>query len=256
MRSLAFPIVLSFAAGSAFAQTAFYQRATQGATGQSGGGIATTDQFYSGWRFQVTDGPVRTVNVGGHFYSGFGTVFGAIVALSGPDDDPDSIDLTGADVLGVTNPITLPPYTGGSQVIQGPLSLTLQNGWYLVVFGSGRFGASSTGGGLQSQDASTATPGAQLNITYRQPTSPFGPGVFLQSTVARVFVEYSAAASCYANCDASTTVPVLNVLDFTCFLQKFAAADPYANCDASTVAPVLNVLDFTCFLQKFAAGCP
>jgi uncharacterized membrane protein len=61
---------------------------------------------------------------------------------------------------------------------------------------------------------------------------------------------------CYANCDQSTTAPVLNVLDFTCFLQHFAAADPYANCDQSTTAPVLNVLDFTCFLQRFAAGCP
>ena len=30
----------------------------------------------------------------------------------------------------------------------------------------------------------------------------------------------------------------------------------YANCDASTAAPALNVLDFSCFLQKFAAGCP
>jgi hypothetical protein len=61
---------------------------------------------------------------------------------------------------------------------------------------------------------------------------------------------------CYANCDGSTTAPILNVGDFTCFLQKFAAADPYANCDASTTPPVLNVGDFTCFLQKYAAGCP
>jgi hypothetical protein len=60
---------------------------------------------------------------------------------------------------------------------------------------------------------------------------------------------------CYANCDGSTSEPILNVLDFTCFLQRFAAADPYANCDGSTTAPILNVLDFTCFLQKFAAGC-
>jgi hypothetical protein len=30
----------------------------------------------------------------------------------------------------------------------------------------------------------------------------------------------------------------------------------YANCDGSTTAPVLNVADFTCFLQKYAAGCP
>jgi hypothetical protein len=60
---------------------------------------------------------------------------------------------------------------------------------------------------------------------------------------------------CQANCDGSTSPPVLNVADFTCFLQKFAAGDPYANCDSSTSAPVLNVADFTCFLAKFAGGC-
>jgi len=46
------------------------------------------------------------------------------------------------------------------------------------------------------------------------------------------------------------------VADFTCFLQSFASGNAYANCDASTTVPVLNVADFTCFLQKFAAGCP
>ncbi len=61
---------------------------------------------------------------------------------------------------------------------------------------------------------------------------------------------------CYANCDASTSAPVLNVADFTCFLQRFAAGDLYANCDESTTFPQLNVADFTCFLQRFAAGCP
>jgi subtilisin-like proprotein convertase family protein len=62
--------------------------------------------------------------------------------------------------------------------------------------------------------------------------------------------------TCYANCDNSTTAPILNVGDFTCFLQRFAAGDAYANCDNSTTPPVLNVGDFTCFLQRFAAGCP
>jgi peptidase M1-like protein/CopC domain-containing protein len=61
--------------------------------------------------------------------------------------------------------------------------------------------------------------------------------------------------TCYPNCDNSTAPPVLNVADFTCFLQRFAAGDPYANCDGSTAPPVLNVADFTCFLQSFAAGC-
>jgi hypothetical protein len=61
---------------------------------------------------------------------------------------------------------------------------------------------------------------------------------------------------CYANCDGSTAAPVLNVNDFTCFLNRFAAGDPYANCDGSTAAPVLNVNDFTCFMNQFAVGCP
>jgi hypothetical protein len=66
----------------------------------------------------------------------------------------------------------------------------------------------------------------------------------------------SACDRCYANCDGSTAAPVLNVLDFNCFLNRFAAGEPYANCDGSTAAPVLNVLDFNCFLNRFGAGCP
>jgi hypothetical protein len=66
----------------------------------------------------------------------------------------------------------------------------------------------------------------------------------------------STAPSCYANCDGSTNVPFLNVLDFNCFVNRFQNGDSYANCDGSTVAPVLNVLDFNCFLNSFTAGCP
>jgi hypothetical protein len=66
----------------------------------------------------------------------------------------------------------------------------------------------------------------------------------------------ACAGACYANCDGSTAAPVLNVADFTCFLQRYAAGDSYANCDQSTAIPVLNVADFTCFLQRYAAGCP
>ena len=72
------------------------------------------------------------------------------------------------------------------------------------------------------------------------------------------------AATCYANCDASTTCPVVNTGDFTCFLQQYAAGQQlpaaqqlthYANCDNSTTPPVINTGDFTCFLQKYAASC-
>jgi len=66
----------------------------------------------------------------------------------------------------------------------------------------------------------------------------------------------SGVVPCYANCDASTASPILNVLDFNCFLSRFSAGDSYANCDGSTAPPALNVLDFNCFLSKFSAGCP
>ena len=74
--------------------------------------------------------------------------------------------------------------------------------------------------------------------------------------VVQVRHTHPARDVCYTNCDGSTTPPVANVADFTCFLQKFAANDPYANCDGSTTIPVLNVNDFVCFQGKFAAGCP
>jgi probable HAF family extracellular repeat protein len=60
---------------------------------------------------------------------------------------------------------------------------------------------------------------------------------------------------CYPNCDASTTPPALNVLDFNCFLNRFTAGDTYSNCDGSTEPPVLNVLDFNCFISRFTGGC-
>jgi hypothetical protein len=72
-------------------------------------------------------------------------------------------------------------------------------------------------------------------------------------------------AGCYANCDGSSIAPILNVDDFTCFINEFALAaalphgqqlEHYVNCDGSTIAPVLNVDDFTCFINAFAAGCP
>ncbi len=60
---------------------------------------------------------------------------------------------------------------------------------------------------------------------------------------------------CYANCDGSTTIPLLSANDFQCFLNSFATASPYANCDGSTGNPPLNANDFQCFLNRFASGC-
>ncbi len=68
-----------------------------------------------------------------------------------------------------------------------------------------------------------------------------------------------AASDCYANCDGNTA---LNANDFTCFLDRVAEGcepgppeDCIANCDHSTTPPILNVNDLICFVNKFAAGC-
>jgi hypothetical protein len=65
----------------------------------------------------------------------------------------------------------------------------------------------------------------------------------------------SVATACYVDCSAGGSPPVLNVLDFNCFLNMFLNGYPYANCDRSTTEPVLNVLDFNCFLNRFANEC-
>jgi hypothetical protein len=64
------------------------------------------------------------------------------------------------------------------------------------------------------------------------------------------------ANTCYANCDGSSTVPVLSVADYLCFLNRFRSGDSWANCDGSTSTPILTAGDFNCFQKKFVAGCP
>jgi probable HAF family extracellular repeat protein len=86
-----------------------------------------------------------------------------------------------------------------------------------------------------------------------------------QSFMEQAYIARLAFLPCTANCDNSTSSPLLNIDDFTCFINQFAAAAAlphgqqlthYANCDSSTIAPVLNIDDFTCFINRFAQGCP
>lgn len=59
---------------------------------------------------------------------------------------------------------------------------------------------------------------------------------------------------CAPNLDCSTSLPTLNINDFSTFLNRFAAGSLSANCDGSTIPPVLNVGDFSCFLNSYAAA--
>ncbi len=86
-----------------------------------------------------------------------------------------------------------------------------------------------------------------------------------QSLPAIVRFRYIRPPSCVANCDGSTTSPMLTPNDFLCFINQFSAGigqsqsvqvSSYANCDGSTSVPALNIGDFVCFNGRFAAGCP
>jgi hypothetical protein len=106
-------------------------------------------------------------------------------------------------------------------------------------------------------------PGAMYPVTsWGNTTSMPGNPQYAITFTGTCFVQ--TTPPCYVNCDVSTVPPILNVEDFTCFINEFAAGQVlpheqqlvhYANCDQSTTAPVLNVEDFTCFINKFAQGC-
>jgi hypothetical protein len=118
--------------------------------------------------------------------------------------------------------------------------------------------------------------GSPMDENARSAASDGAGGVFITGETTGALGGPSAGSAdiylarypgqvCYPNCDGSTTPPILNVEDFSCFINEFAAASllppaqqqvHYANCDGSTTPPVLNVEDFSCFINAFAQGCP
>ena len=112
---------------------------------------------FVGSRFLIEE-PAVITSIGGHFVGPFGneesSFFGSLVSLSEENDFPDSRDLSTPDVLGHT----ILSFPAISEEIVGDLSLTLQPGWYAVVFGSGLFGASGRGAALtNSSDSNQAS---------------------------------------------------------------------------------------------------
>jgi hypothetical protein len=72
-------------------------------------------------------------------------IFGAIVALSGPSDFPDSFDLSTPDVRGAARIVLSPSGAPvSSHVVSAPLEVRLTPGWHILLFGSGLFGTSGT----------------------------------------------------------------------------------------------------------------
>ena len=146
--------ILASACCSSSSGAVIYKSATLGAAGipredvgsQAVLGASVNASVFQGVRLELPQ-PVRTTEVGGHFVGPFSnedTVFGALVALSGQNDFPDSVDLSTADVLGATL-LNVPLESADTY---GELELMLQPDWYALVFGSGLFGAEGRGGAL------------------------------------------------------------------------------------------------------------
>jgi hypothetical protein len=101
---------------------------------------------FIGVRFELTE-PILTSQVGGHFAErNAGTFFGAIVSLDNANDFPTSTNLSTPDVLGSAT-LTFP---NPSAEVYGNLNLSLNPGWYALVFGSGLFSTTGLGGAVRN----------------------------------------------------------------------------------------------------------
>jgi hypothetical protein len=122
-----------------------FESGIPGPDGQTNG-FPIGDGGFTGLRFFLPFG-VTTDRIGGHF-GGLGGVdiFGAIVALSGPSDFPDSLDLSTPDVRGTARIVLSPSGVPvPSRVVSAPLEAGLTPGWHALLFGAGLFGTSGTG---------------------------------------------------------------------------------------------------------------
>jgi len=126
------------------ADTVILETASMGSTCNCGG-IAIQSSQFLGSRFHIEDAMTIT-RVGGHLTSGQngagGEIFAAIVQLAGPDAFPAGLPFAPGEVLATT---LIPVPVGLSADVRVPLSVTLQPGDYLLVFGSGLFGATGEG---------------------------------------------------------------------------------------------------------------
>jgi hypothetical protein len=109
-------------------------------------GSHVSANVFTGVVFQLVQ-PARVTQIGGHFGApSVGSFFGAIVTLDGPNDFPNSENLSTPDVVAETT-LTFPI---ASAEVYGNLDERLGPGWYALIFGSGLFGATGAGAAVQN----------------------------------------------------------------------------------------------------------
>jgi hypothetical protein len=154
-------LLISFAVGRAEA-VVILDSAASPDPGSAGLYLIVGDFNWTFHRFEITT-PTTLDTVGGYFgnfQDGSLTIFAAIVELTGPTDNPDSLDLTTADLLGTT----LMNIGTTVTLYETPFSLSLDPGWYALEFGTGAFGASSV--------PSLEDLGMKLHFIDLEPTQP------------------------------------------------------------------------------------
>jgi len=164
-----------------------------------------------------------------------------LVSTNGTPGDPS--DDWGAYRL---SPLGLPPvntWLSLSFAVDAQAN-TLPPGWQYIEFGPSVPPSRNWGQLVQSVD--------RLEFSFGDPSLFY---IFQMWNVGADSIYVVSTPTCYANCDASTISPFLNVNDFLCFMNLFAAGDSRANCDSQTHFPSLNVNDFVCFINAYGAGC-
>ena len=150
-----------------------------------GSGIVFSSNIWSGFRFELTSA-THVTRIGLQIApDSAGSIFGAIVRLSGSSDTPDDPALGGADVV-MRTLFSVPASPSAPVIGAGALDVMLPAGWYAVVFGSGAFGATATGtvpsgGGT----GCVSSPGSSYPFSIRQSDGMF----ILQGAEPHFFVE-------------------------------------------------------------------
>jgi hypothetical protein len=146
--------ILSYTVGSALGAV-IYESGVAGPVGVTqsdvlSGSVPATNinpDVFVGVRFHTSRTAI-TSRIGGHFVGGSDSTlfFGAIVQLTNSNDFPDSGDLSTPDVIGRT----WLSFQHPSREDYVDLSVSLEPGWYALVFGSGLFGAYGSGGAVRN----------------------------------------------------------------------------------------------------------
>jgi hypothetical protein len=146
--------------------------------------------FWIGFKFEV--GRTSIIRQMGLYvlYDGRSndSLFSAVVALDNASDRPDSVDLSTSDVLG-TGLLTLRAGGAPAVVATGEPALKLARGWYAIVFGAGKFGATADGAMVPATKKTGGCQDGQPYFILRQQSSSDPAACIFGASSLHMFVD-------------------------------------------------------------------